>query len=228
MGPERKFARLADRINAGHDRFLATLKRGFNHAMRTGELLIEAKALVGHGKWLLWFRNNCRMAERTAQVYMRLARNRGEVESADLADLTINGVLATLALPDEPPEPDLLNDLGPLPRKPTAFPRPQLLDNRSEEDRRRDKEQSERLRQKEAAEIARFKQFFVDNPMLNDFLESGIGYHWAVAFGQEQRKFIDAVGLVKIYEAASTEEQQKLKDHLTPERMILRAGKAAA
>jgi hypothetical protein len=212
-----KLAKLAAEINAEHDQCLATFKRGLDHAMRAGGLLIQAKVLVGRGNWLLWFREHCHMSERTAQVYMRLARHSAQVESAGPAGLTIDNVLATLALPSDQPEFEGLPPRDPWvvrPSKDLAWEKWAARVNKSEEDRRRDAERRERLRQKEAAQVARFKQFFVDNPKFNDFLESGIGYHWAVAFGLEQRKFIDAVSLVAIYETASPEQQQTLRDHL--------------
>jgi hypothetical protein len=216
MNKRKTLDELAAQINAEHDECIAAFKRGLDHAMRAGDLLIQAKALVGHGKWMPWFRKHCpRMSERTAQVYMRLARHRAQVESAGPAGLTIDSVLATLAWPsgwdDDQPE---LPTLPPRTRAPKWKNPP--LTKETEEDRRRNEERRERLRQKEAAEIARFKRFFVDNPKLNDFHGSGIGYHWAIAFGRQQCKFVDAVGLVTIYEAASPEQQQKLRDHLAP------------
>jgi hypothetical protein len=45
------------------------------HAIRAGELLIEAKAQVRHGEWLPWIEANFPGRPRTAQDYMRLARN---------------------------------------------------------------------------------------------------------------------------------------------------------
>ena len=52
------------------------------HAIRAGELLIEAKAQVRHGEWMPWLEANCPLGEREARNYMRLARNRQRV--ADL------------------------------------------------------------------------------------------------------------------------------------------------
>jgi ParB family chromosome partitioning protein len=45
------------------------------HAVRAGELLIEAKATVAHGEWLLWLEANFSMTRQTAANYMRLAAN---------------------------------------------------------------------------------------------------------------------------------------------------------
>jgi hypothetical protein len=62
------------------------------HAIRAGELLLEAKAAVGHGEWLPWLEANFPGSERTARNYMRLATNRQHV--ADLP--TVREAIATL------------------------------------------------------------------------------------------------------------------------------------
>jgi hypothetical protein len=51
--------------------------------------LIEAKTLVDHGQWLPWLRENCALAERTAQLYMKIAKS--GLESAMVADLGLQG-----------------------------------------------------------------------------------------------------------------------------------------
>jgi hypothetical protein len=61
-----------------------------------GELLIEAKALVGHGQWLPWLREHCDMPERTAQLYMRLANNKDDLKNRNVADLGIRGAVAEI------------------------------------------------------------------------------------------------------------------------------------
>jgi Protein of unknown function (DUF3102) len=96
-------ADLAARIKAEHQATLAALKSSLGHAMAAGDLLIEAKARVKHGEWLLWFAEHCAIPERTAQTYMRLARNRAEIEakSANSADLTMGDAIALLAKPEE-------------------------------------------------------------------------------------------------------------------------------
>ena len=71
------------------------------HALRAGELLIEAKAQVRHGDWLSWLKENCPLGEREAQNYIRLARNPKRV--ADLP--SVRGAIAELTAPKPDPDP---------------------------------------------------------------------------------------------------------------------------
>jgi hypothetical protein len=82
---------LAARINAEHEACASTLKRGLQHAIAAGRLLIEAKDKLKHGGWMRWLRENCQVPERTAQAYMRVARTFGTLEQANtqrVADLS--------------------------------------------------------------------------------------------------------------------------------------------
>ena len=42
-------------------------------ALKAGVMLRQAKTLVPHGEWERWLTDNCTVAVRTAQAYMRLA-----------------------------------------------------------------------------------------------------------------------------------------------------------
>jgi hypothetical protein len=97
-------ADLAARIRAEHEACIAGLRRSVEHAITVGKLLVEAKLLLKHGQWLPWLSEHCAMSERTAQLYMRTARHReaieqeaGEIKSAGLADLTLEGAAKLLA-----------------------------------------------------------------------------------------------------------------------------------
>lgn len=76
------------------------------HALAAGERLIEARDAVPHGQWLPWLREHCQMSDRTARVYMQLARGRAVVEAklAGAADLTIEAALAAIEEAARPPE----------------------------------------------------------------------------------------------------------------------------
>ncbi len=45
---------LAARINAAHEEVKNSIRRGAEHAIKAGRLLLEAKANVGHGNFLKW------------------------------------------------------------------------------------------------------------------------------------------------------------------------------
>jgi Protein of unknown function (DUF3102) len=92
---------LAARIRAEHAATGEALKSSVEHSIAAGELLIEAKAKVPHGQWLPWLRDNCAISERTAQLYMRLAKNRTAIEGQirnGVADLSLNEAAALLML----------------------------------------------------------------------------------------------------------------------------------
>lgn len=92
---------LAARIRAEHEATADALKSSVEHSIAAGELLIEAKAKVPHGQWLPWLRDNCAISERTAQLYMRLAKNRIAIEGQirnGVADLSLNEAAALLML----------------------------------------------------------------------------------------------------------------------------------
>jgi hypothetical protein len=74
-------------------------KRSAEHALATGDLLLEAKAQLAHGQWLPWFRDHCEISDRTARLYMRLARNRQAIESeiGNVADLTLRSAVEAIA-----------------------------------------------------------------------------------------------------------------------------------
>ena len=75
-------------------------KRAGGEAILTiGRGLIEAKALLAHGEWLPWLPERVEFSERSAQNFMRLAREWSNPQT--LADLGASKALALLALPAE-------------------------------------------------------------------------------------------------------------------------------
>ena len=52
-------ADLAARIKAEHEATAIAMRRGVEHAMAAGDLLLEAKAQLKHGEWLPWLAAHC-------------------------------------------------------------------------------------------------------------------------------------------------------------------------
>lgn len=75
-------------------------KRAGGEAILTiGRCLIEAKDMLSHGEWLPWLTEQVEFSPRTAQNFMRLAREWSNTQT--LADLGASKALALLALPPE-------------------------------------------------------------------------------------------------------------------------------
>ncbi|MCF6100352.1 DUF3102 domain-containing protein [Mesorhizobium muleiense] len=66
---------LAAEIRRAHADVQEAAKTAAQCAIDAGHALIEAKALVKHGEWLPWLREQCALAERTAQLYMKIAKS---------------------------------------------------------------------------------------------------------------------------------------------------------
>jgi len=79
--PEERLQVLATELAAEHRACEAALQSTLAHAIRAGELLQEAKALVRHGEWLSWLAAHFEGSVRTAQAYMRVATHRAELEA---------------------------------------------------------------------------------------------------------------------------------------------------
>lgn len=70
------------------------------HACEAGERLIQAKAMLPHGQWLPWLEANCEVSERSAQAYMRVARELPKLEGSKaqrVADLPLREAVRLLA-----------------------------------------------------------------------------------------------------------------------------------
>lgn len=88
---------LADEIRRELFAAEADWRSAVGHALRAGELLIEAKAQVKYGEWLLWLDANFPESVRTADLYMRLARNSQRVANLP----SIREAVALLAEPED-------------------------------------------------------------------------------------------------------------------------------
>ncbi len=75
-------------------------KRTGGEAILTiGRCLIEAKGMLPHGEWKAWLEERVEFSQRTAQNFMRLAREFSNPQA--LADLGATKALVLLALPPE-------------------------------------------------------------------------------------------------------------------------------
>jgi hypothetical protein len=101
LAGSNSLADLAARINAEHAGASNALKKGLQHAIACGNLLIEAKRKAPRGEWLLWLKTNCEVSERTAQAYIRVAKaftTLGEDKAQRVADLSFRDALNSLAV----------------------------------------------------------------------------------------------------------------------------------
>ena len=96
LGP---FNDLAVKINEKLNQINVAMLSVVPRAMELGDLLKQAKQMVGHGQFITWLDANCPgLPKRTAERYMWYADNRAEVEAkakekgANLADLTLGQV----------------------------------------------------------------------------------------------------------------------------------------
>lgn len=97
---EANLQQLADRANQQHRLYKSRNSSAIRHACKCGRTLLRAKKLVGHGEWSTWLKSNFIGSERTAQAYLRIAKNWPAIKakSADeTADLTLDGALKLLA-----------------------------------------------------------------------------------------------------------------------------------
>lgn len=98
---------LADSIHIKVEAANHHLKYSARFAIEAGQLLIEAKSLVQHGQWEQWLTDNCQVAPRTAQAYMRLAKHIPELPDAKaqrVADLPLREAIKAITTdPTEPP-----------------------------------------------------------------------------------------------------------------------------
>jgi hypothetical protein len=92
---------LAAKIKVEHEAAIGTARTTLKHAMAAGDLLIKAKELVGHGKWLAWLKANCEFSKSTAENYMRLAKSRSKLEtkSTTVGNLGVREAVGLIAKP---------------------------------------------------------------------------------------------------------------------------------
>ena len=86
---------LAKEINEHDQARRAAEVKGVMHALKIGELLMEAKRVVPHGKFIDWVKANTSVSQRMAQMYMTIAQDeritvRFITEYETVSHLTIN------------------------------------------------------------------------------------------------------------------------------------------
>jgi N6-adenosine-specific RNA methylase IME4 len=90
-------ADLIGRAEIEHDAASGHMVTALDHAIASGQILLEAKAQVERGEWLPLLRARCRIPERTCQLYMKLAVHAEELKSATVAD-SVRGAVDFLAM----------------------------------------------------------------------------------------------------------------------------------
>lgn len=109
-----KLSTLAKSINESHHACEDAADTAIEHARDAGDMLIEAKSQIPHGRWLPWLTENVECSERNAQNYMKIAREWDRLQSNTkrVSDLPLRDglkLLATERPDDDKPAP------GPLP-----------------------------------------------------------------------------------------------------------------
>jgi hypothetical protein len=96
-------ADLARAINDKLSQMVASARTTLQRAIEIGELLELAKDRVGHGNFEAWVTDHCQLSYRSARRYMKLARERAEIEAqakmANVANLNATTVQRLLAPP---------------------------------------------------------------------------------------------------------------------------------
>jgi hypothetical protein len=87
---------LADAIRLEIQEANAAAISAVEHARRAGELLLEAKAACAHGEWNRWLAANVDVSDRTARLYMQLARHWNQLSQPErqrVTDLRLGQVI---------------------------------------------------------------------------------------------------------------------------------------
>jgi hypothetical protein len=81
---------LAKRINTEHKILAAGVQQNLKTAMTLGDLLLQARLQLDRGEFTPWIEDNCHFSLRTAQVYMRVADKRKDLEAKIKEDPFLN------------------------------------------------------------------------------------------------------------------------------------------
>jgi N6-adenosine-specific RNA methylase IME4 len=90
---------LATKIRRAHAEVERAACRSLEQAIAAGERLLEAKRQLRHGQWLRWLQDQVGIPDRTARLYMGLARGRPIIDTqiGNVADFTIRAAVSCLA-----------------------------------------------------------------------------------------------------------------------------------
>jgi hypothetical protein len=95
----------ASEIHNEHEAAQRCASEAVAHAIRAGELLMQAKAALPHGAFGPWLAANVEFSDRTARGYMRLA-GLDEAKRQRVADLSLRGALRSLTSSKPPATPE--------------------------------------------------------------------------------------------------------------------------
>jgi hypothetical protein len=86
---------LAAAIKRTYAAFQGHVRRSVEDALRLGNLLSEAKELLGHGRFMGWVEQNCHVKHRRVNDFMRFAREVREcnIKLAQIANLSVGAAL---------------------------------------------------------------------------------------------------------------------------------------
>ena len=90
----------AQRINELHRLAETNAREAMAYALEAGNLLLQIKAELPHGTWENWLTAHCEIAVRTAQAYMRLAKQfplLDESKAQRVADLPVREAIRAIA-----------------------------------------------------------------------------------------------------------------------------------
>ena len=107
---------LAKTINEEHEACRQAMRSAVDHAVRAGELLIEAKSGIAHGEWGEWIGTNCCFSDRTARAYMRLAKELPKLDDEKrqrVAEMPLREALTLIGDKTQAKQPPETNDVVP-------------------------------------------------------------------------------------------------------------------
>lgn len=193
-------ARVRD-IEVITDEILEAKRVGGEAILTIGKGLIEAKSMLTHGEWLSWLEEKVEFSERSAQRFMRLAREWSNPTT--LADLGASKALALLALPEGErdvfvEEPHLVDG-----------EEKSVIDMSARELERAIREREEALADKRAAEEARAKME-ADMNMVKSILEAAQADRDAALREVEAKR--DAYDALERAASKLTEQLEELKN----------------